>query len=364
MTRFAVALMIVLASCGSGESGQAAGDDAEPAGSAAASSTTTVVPAVAPTTTSKAVSATTTTVASASTTEPATPSGPLDCAAEESILALLWNENATGANDSAAFTAFTDESPNGELRITAFDPVTRLVAGIWSFPDPQADGLAQGIVWLDGEVVGDVYYLDGADPIETGEVELLETGEFITLELDMAASGEAITKGCWVGPKPPLIAYDTTLTIYGLGEIEPGMTLAEVLDAVGDFPHDLSDQLDWADGWCYVLAVEDTGVSLQLEGFGPDASPLDATVGAVVVNWGYSTPSGIKTGVPQAQVEAALGAQLEISPHAYVEGFYLDFVPDDPDEKHLRLRFVITSGVVTEMRAGLAEVTSLIEGCS
>jgi hypothetical protein len=351
--RLAVALIIVLASCGSGESGQDAGDGAESAGSAAA-----------PTTTSPAVSAPTTTAAPAATAEPATPSGPLDCAAQESILALLWNENATGASDSAAFTAFADEAPTGELRITAFDPVSRLVAGIWSFPDPQGDGLAQGIVWLDGEVVGDVYYLDGVDPLKTGEVDLLETEEFITLELGMATSGEAIAKGCWVGPKPPLIAYDTPLTIYGLGEIEPGMSLAEVLDAVGDFPHDLSDQLDWADGWCYVLAVEDTGVSLQLDGLGPDASPLDATVGAVVVSWGYSTPSGIATGATQAEVEAALGDQLEISPHAYVEGFYLDFVPNDPAEKHLRLRFVITSGVVTEMRAGLAKVTSLVEGCS
>lgn len=350
--------MIVLASCGSGESGQDAGDGGELAGNAAASSTT-----AAPAATSQAVSAPTTTAAPAATAEPATPSGPLDCAAEESILALLWNDNATGASDSAAFTAFADESPTRELRITAFDPVSRLVAGIWSFPDPQGDGLAQGIVWLDGEVVGDVYYLDGVDPLETGEVDLLETEEFITLELAIA-SGEAIAKGCWVGPKPPLIAYDTPLTIYGLGEIEPGMTLAEVLVAVGEFPHDLSDQLDWADGWCYVLAVEDTGVSLQLDGLGPDASPRDATVGAVAVSWGYSTPSGIETGTTQAEVEAALGNQLEISPHAYVEGFYLDFVPNDPAEKHLRLRFVITSGVVTEMRAGLAEVTSLVEGCS
>ena len=69
-------------------------------------------------------------------------------------------------------------------------------------------------------------------------------------------------------------------------------------------------------------------------------------------------------GTAQADVEAALGAQLEISPHAYQDGWYLDFVPSDPAEQHLRLRFVVIDGAVSEMRAGLAEWTALVEGCA
>ena len=72
-----------------------------------------------------------------------------------------------------------------------------LAAGIWFFPDPQADGLASGIVWRDGSVAGDAYYLDGVDPIVTGDVELLESGEDdTTLDVSTGPGGEAVVDDC------------------------------------------------------------------------------------------------------------------------------------------------------------------------
>lgn len=354
MKRVMAVLILFAAACGS------SGDSTADAGESSTSTSSTSAPAD--------------TTAPETADDPATSEAPtttvveepvaLDCEAVDGILGLLWNDWAAATAISPAFVSFTDELPIGQLQVTAYDPSTRLIAADWVFPDPQGDGLAQGIVWLDGEVVGDVYYLDGNAPLVEGDTTLLETGELLTLELDMDGS-QAIATGCWVGPKPPLVSPSSALTIYGIGPITAGMTLAQVINAVGEFPHDVSDQLDWADGFCYVLPLEDSGLWLQLEGLGPDASPLDAIVGAVVVFHGsYSTPSGMALGTTQADLEAALGDQLVITPHAYVDGTYHDFVPNDPDEQHLRLRFEVTGGVVTQMRAGLATTTGLVEGCS
>jgi hypothetical protein len=354
MKRVVAVLFLFLAACGSGE--ESTGDTGE--SSTSSSSTSAPADTTAPETT--AAPATSEAPTTTAVEEPVA----LDCEAVDGILGLLWNDWATATAVSPAFASFTDELPTGQLRISAYDPSTRLIAGVWIFPDPQGDGLSQGIVWLDGAVVGDIYYLDGVDPLVEGDTTLLETGELLTLEIDMDGS-RLIATGCWVGPKPPLVSPSSPLTIHGIGPISAGMTLAQVLNAVGDFPHDVSDQLDWADGYCYVLPLEDSGLWLQLEGLGPDASPLDAIVGAVVVFHGsYSTPSGMALGTSQADLEAALGDQLVISPHAYVDGTYHDFVPNDPDEQHLRLRFEVTGGVVTQMRAGLATSTLLVEGCS
>ena len=308
---------------------------------------------------------TTTAVTETPTTTPVQEITTVDCDAVDGILGLLWNDWAATADDAPAFGSFSSDLPNGQIRVTAYDPSTRLLAAIWEFNDPQGDGLAQGIVWLDGEIIGDVYYLDGVDPIVNGDSELLETRDLLSFELGMDG-GKAIAIGCSSIPKPPLISNDRPLTIHGISPITAGMTLARVIEAIGEFPYDLSEQLEWADGYCYVLPIEDTGLSLQLEGLGPDASPLEAIVGAVIVDGGnFSTPSGMALGTSQANLEAALGDQLDVSPHAYIsDGSYHDFVPNDADEQHLRLRFVITGGVITEMRAGLQTSTSSIEGCS
>ena len=356
-------LIVVSASCGSGddsESTDTATADGEPA-----AAEDTGDGSEAPADSTSSTTTTTTTSPATSSTVLGGGAVALECSHSNAITELLWD--ATQGPDSV-FAAFGSlDPPTGTMEITAFDPDANLLAGIWWFPEPLGDGLAQGIVWLDGEVVGDVYYLDGVAPRETGDIELLNTGQTLTLELSTNSAGQAVADQCWEGSKPPLIAFDVPLTIFGIGPIQPGMTLAEVRTAVGDAtiaPAAL-DEFEFSGGLCFHVVVGDDGLRLQMSGLGPESSPDDATIGAVIVGYGgYSTPSGIALGTPQAGVEAALGSQLEISPHEYVDGWYLDFVPNDPAEQHLRLRFVITSGVVTEMRAGLAEWTSLVEGCA
>ena len=95
------------------------------------------------------------------------------------------------------------------------------------------------------------------------------------------------------------------------------MTSWQAIDAASDFDHDVSD---------------------QLEGFDPESSLLDAIFGAVVVESddNHSPPSGMAVGTSQAELEAALGDQLEISPHKYVDdGSYNGFAPGDPTDRWL-----------------------------
>lgn len=352
--------VLVVAACsdsGGSEAEVGAGED-----TTSTTTSTTGAPAAddAPTTTTAP-----TTTAAPSTTAPTTTTiapSESDCPNLGAILGVLWNHWVDGDAATPAFAAFSDEPPAGQMTITAFDAEANLLAAIWDFPDPQGDGLARGIVWSDGEILGEIYYLDGVDPLSEGATELLDTDDILTLELTIGDDGY-VTADCWAGPRPALIPIDTPLTIYGLGPIEPGMTLAEVVAVLPPFDV-VPIGFEEFGGACFHVAIGATGVNLQLEGLGPDSSALDGIVRVVSVNWAYQTPSGLGFGSTKAEVEAALGDQLEVSPHAYVEGFYLDFVPNDPAEQDLRLRFVITSDIVTEMRAGYADWTSLVEGCA
>ena len=351
--------MLLTAACGAG--GDGAGEDVATSQSDADAAGTTTEPTTTTATTTAAVTTSTSTTTSTTSTLPAETTVALDCSATDAILAVLADE--------PVFAAFgSDAPPTRIVSITAFDPAEPLLAGIWFFPEPQADGLARGIVWRDGAVVGDVYYLDGVDPIASGEVELLDGGaDEITLEISVDPGGDAVVDDCSQKTLTSPISYETPLTIDGIGAIRPGMTLTEVVQATGhvaSFPSgDL--ELELSDGLCFHAVLDEVDVILQMSGLGPESSRFDATVGAVIVTTPtYTTPSGIMVGTAQADVEAALGDQLEISPHNYEDGWYMDFVPNDRAEQHLRLRFVVTNGAVSEMRAGLAEWTSLVEGCA
>lgn len=160
------------------------------------------------------------------------------------------------------------------------------------------------------------------------------------------------------------VSIGNTVTTHGIGPIRIEMTLAEAQDAVGGIltPRDF----DVFDGFCFFAEINNrAGVTLQMIGDGPESDPAQAIVGAVVVTTGdVETPSGVRVGTTEEEVLNLFGDQVESSPHNYVDGTYLDFTPNDPDQQHLSVRFVAETGTVVEIRAGLESVTSLVEGCA
>jgi hypothetical protein len=77
-----------------------------------------------------------------------------------------------------------------------------------------------------------------------------------------------------------------------------------------------------------------------------------------------STRSGARIGSTEEEIKALFPGQIEVSPHEYVEGHYLELIPRDPDEAEYRVVFETDGKVVTRYRAGKLPAVGFIEGCS
>lgn len=170
---------------------------------------------------------------------------------------------------------------------------------------------------------------------------------------------------------PCALAADTTLTPDGQGPVRIGMTGDEALAALGagwtyNEQHDGDDgpggrscgYIEGADNAAMAYMVED-GFVLRVEALTP----------AIL------TEKGIHIGSTEADVRAAYGDKLQVSPHKYEDApaLYMDiwFVdgPPSPDQAAMKdtargIRFETSvHGKVMHMFGGGPSI-HLIEGCS
>jgi hypothetical protein len=143
-----------------------------------------------------------------------------------------------------------------------------------------------------------------------------------------------------------------TLGPRGAGPLRFGMTVDEARAAV---PGGL-EQLGPEQGSCiYVVPVgAPEGLAFMV---------VDGVVRRADIGEGYDVPTtlGVTPGDTEAQARAALGDQVEATPHKYVEGLYLTARSGEGETWWV----VSTSaGTVTEIRAGLMPQVRWVEGCS
>ena len=79
---------------------------------------------------------------------------------------------------------------------------------------------------------------------------------------------------------------------------------------------------------------------------------------------GVRTRSGVGVGSPAGDVYRAYPGRIEASPHPYVDGEALTFVPRDAADRDFRLVFETWADTVRAYRAGFETATVLVEGCS
>lgn len=162
---------------------------------------------------------------------------------------------------------------------------------------------------------------------------------------------------------PEAIVPGTVLSSNGLGPIQVGMTIAEVEEATGRV-FDVDSIGPFEAGACFWASTEDLlGVSLM--GEAQSADPGDAIVKSVSV-WSpmYPTPSGVRVRDTTDKVLGLFPDQIEVSPHTFTNGQYLDFVPQDEGEPN-GVRFeTATGGQVDAIHAGVIEWTRFVEGCA
>jgi hypothetical protein len=162
------------------------------------------------------------------------------------------------------------------------------------------------------------------------------------------------------------ITESSRMSLYGLGEVRGGMTIAEAEALTGQTF--VVDSFDMAEGLCYFARIDGfDDLYFLIENDVAPTDPKQGIIGRASVGAGpWTTISGIGVGSTREEVLAAYGERITESPHAYVPGgSYLDFVPADAADSAYRLRFETDAdGVVTEMHAGLTRPVGYIEGCA
>jgi hypothetical protein len=169
-------------------------------------------------------------------------------------------------------------------------------------------------------------------------------------------------------PATSVLDGDTPIDFGGIGPIRAGMTLRQAEQAAG-VPLVVTD-FEYFGGYCYSAypqgMKQDVHITVLAPGDEPVQDPMGGIVGRVSAWDTMASPAvtdrGVGLGSSVDEVRAAYdGLRIGESPHAYVDGSYLDVHPPAGDRL---LRFETNGGTVTAIHAGLPEGVTLIEGCA
>jgi hypothetical protein len=143
------------------------------------------------------------------------------------------------------------------------------------------------------------------------------------------------------------------VTERGVGPLRAGMTLAELRQA---FPRVVFRGGEDSTGCAYptIEGLPDGVVAMIDSGF---VVRVDVTKGDM------ATSEGIRIGDDSAEVRAAYGSRMTVSPHKYTDGRYLTVAPDG-DANHRIVFETNDAGVVLRYRAGQLPQVAWVEGCS
>lgn len=159
------------------------------------------------------------------------------------------------------------------------------------------------------------------------------------------------------------IVPGSVLSSAGLGPLRVGMTISEIEAATG---HSFTvDSIgDFGAGECFWGYADDL-VGVSVIGEAQSTNPGDAIVMAVSVTSPlYPTPSGVRVGDSTDKVLELFPDQIDVLPHTYSNGTYLDYLPADEGEQ-TSVRFeTLPGGQVSETRGGIIAWTRLVEGCA
>lgn len=170
-------------------------------------------------------------------------------------------------------------------------------------------------------------------------------------------------------PAVPGVNADTPIALRGIGLITVGMSLREAEDAANvEFSAHGWDELG---GYCYYADVvgleEDVTFMVHSPFEGPVSDPDDGEIVRVEVHASMGSPAATKSeigiGSSETDVYATYGDQITWDTDFY-DRSVLTFVPNDPEDRAYRVRFLTDGATVNEIRAGYDQATALPEGCN
>lgn len=152
-------------------------------------------------------------------------------------------------------------------------------------------------------------------------------------------------------------AEDTSwkVDIRGYGPVQTGMTVGQAGDAAARPLTQVNPGFEECD---YVHFADDSSRAVQfmvIEGRVARVDVNDSTI---------STSHGVRIGDTEASVEAKYPGRITVSPHKYVDGYYLTVGPEAPADSGHAIVFETDGARVTTYRAGRMPEVEYIEGCS
>jgi hypothetical protein len=145
------------------------------------------------------------------------------------------------------------------------------------------------------------------------------------------------------------------LSTAGLGPVKIGMTKARAERAAGMEMRRLGPAL----GNCRYMRPENRSIRASFMLTGRRIARVD------VHRRGIRTVSGFRVGAAEQDVRDHFAGRLRITPHVYIEGgWYLEFVPRNPDNRNRRVVFETDGERVIYIRGGRLPEARWIEGCA
>jgi len=157
----------------------------------------------------------------------------------------------------------------------------------------------------------------------------------------------------------PSLAADWTVYLTHVGPFRLGMTLAEVRAVLSDRQARLENGID------------DVPVS-ECSYVRSDRLPKDIGImfahGRIVridvFSGSYRTASGAAIGYSEEQIKSMYPGHIQVEPHHYTDGHYLNYSPRSRAERKYGIVFETDGGKVTSYRIGTRAAIALVEGCA
>jgi hypothetical protein len=156
------------------------------------------------------------------------------------------------------------------------------------------------------------------------------------------------------------------VTINSIGPVKIGMNLPEAAAAANTR---LSVGYAGSDS-CYSLQTEGElkGVSFMVTKDDVKSRlqyiTSDVIARVDVDNPKITTVSGAKIGDTEARIKSLYPGQIKVTPHTYIKGHYLTFIPKNKAEQNYRIVFETDGQRVIRYRAGKLPEVEYVEGCS
>lgn len=153
------------------------------------------------------------------------------------------------------------------------------------------------------------------------------------------------------------LSHRSRVQTNGIGAVRVGMTVAGAAQAAG-MPLIQTGYYP-VNAECYYVAPEENTMDIRF-------MVTDGTIARVDIGRDSEivTLSGAGIGDSEDRILSLFPGQIEVRPHPYVQGHYLEFVPRDRVDQNYRVIFETHDGKVNAYRAGQLPEVNYIEGCS